>query len=383
MLARSQIGVAAYTSILWGVLFPATVRANIGERWWGDPAAEPRGLKEVAITHEKLTIDMRPLAALQPVQLEAIYSLHNPGTAKEFDLVFVSGAALTNDFEIRLDGRLLESRTALWRELAGPYGDLPAPWKPPTSMRGIGGETAHFRPAYFTEEATLLVFSVVLPPGPSTLTARGRAKACGADEQYPTATWVVPYLLAPAREWGSFGGLEVTAFVPEGWPSTCTLPLEREGSVLHGTFTALPADNLLLAARSPVGPWFRSAIYGGGVLYILAVLSGGALCWRAGYWHGYLLVRRRRASDLGWIRFAIQGVVLLILPAFGWAAFIYLAMPLSTAGLYGALAGQESPYFHEHLFLPGCLTLLLMALVVPAGLWIAHWSARRYCRQAS
>ena len=51
------------------VLAPTT-RANIGPRWWGDVTTEPWGLKDVAIEHEELVIDLRPLADARPVRVE-------------------------------------------------------------------------------------------------------------------------------------------------------------------------------------------------------------------------------------------------------------------------------------------------------------------------
>src|SRR5262249_37672860 len=97
-------------------------------------------------------------------------------------------------------------------------------------------------------------FTLDLPPGPSTLRVRYRARACGADEGYPTATWQFPYVLAPAREWGDFGQRDVVVNVPEGWQARGTPPLEREGATLRGNFTGLPADILYVATRAPVPP---------------------------------------------------------------------------------------------------------------------------------
>ncbi len=47
--------------------------------WWRDRAAEPPGLNGVDTTHQELTIDPGPLAAVQPPHVEAAYRLRNRG----------------------------------------------------------------------------------------------------------------------------------------------------------------------------------------------------------------------------------------------------------------------------------------------------------------
>src|SRR5262245_15376200 len=75
--------------------------ANIGAKWRGAYATEPHGgLAQVAITREKLTIDLRPLADLQPVQVEATYQLDNAGSTQRLDLVFVAGSDEVSEAEV-------------------------------------------------------------------------------------------------------------------------------------------------------------------------------------------------------------------------------------------------------------------------------------------
>src|SRR5262249_13779428 len=150
--------------------------------------------------------------------------LYNNGPRKRLDLLFVSGAPDVSEFEVRLGDRRLESRVV-------PPGEvmLPQNWKPPRNVRGI---ERRIDPWYHPNNETataLLAFTVELPSGASTLTARYRARAAGTDEGYPTATWLFAYVLSPAREWGSFGELEVTAYLPGGWQHASAPPLEREG----------------------------------------------------------------------------------------------------------------------------------------------------------
>lgn len=86
-----QSMIAACWAVFLGLLLPSMASANIGPRWWGDRSAEPLGLKGVDIIRETLTIDLRPLADVQPVKVDAFYHLNNPGTAKKIDLLFITG----------------------------------------------------------------------------------------------------------------------------------------------------------------------------------------------------------------------------------------------------------------------------------------------------
>jgi hypothetical protein len=70
-------GAGAFTLLL----FSSNICANIGPRWWGHLAAEPNGVRGVAIFNEHLTIDLRPLAREQPGEVEVIYRVQNSGLA--------------------------------------------------------------------------------------------------------------------------------------------------------------------------------------------------------------------------------------------------------------------------------------------------------------
>src|SRR5262245_1902156 len=96
-------------AIFAGVLLPPTVLANTGPQWWGDLTTEPQGVLPVAITHEKLTFDLRPLAEPKPILIEVIYDLYNPGPSIKLELVFVSGTRDYDDFQVWLDGQPLPS----------------------------------------------------------------------------------------------------------------------------------------------------------------------------------------------------------------------------------------------------------------------------------
>jgi hypothetical protein len=345
---------------LVGFSLPASARADIGPRWWGDRPAEPQGLKWVDITHQDLTIDLRPLAAVQPAHVEAVYHLRNRGAPRKLDLVFVSGVAGVTDFQVRLGDRLLESRSV------PPMNkhSLPKSWQPPLPNLGIDGEAYFMGNHYGRPEVELLEFSVELPPGASTLSARYRARAWGsAEPRLATVTWQFPYVLAPAREWKSFGGLDVTVYLPEGWQSASAPALQREGSVLHGNFGDVPADTLMLAARAPEGPELLRATYLYLGLDVLIVVAGGVLCWGGGRLLGRFLAKHPKARPL-----SVGGPALLALL---WGALIIWGLHFTRWGIIGSLAGQESPYFSPLHTPIVCLAIPLLLIVLPVGFLLA------------
>src|SRR5262249_52905296 len=147
------------------ILIPAA-RANIGYRWWGDVNTEPWGLKEVAIVHEQLTIDLRPLAALRPAYVEVTYDLSNTGDSKKLDLLFVSGEVGVRDFEARLGNEPVPARLLAREELRRHLDRFPPNWRPPQKAPGIDWEDTFYMVNHWDYQAKPVEFSVILPPGP-------------------------------------------------------------------------------------------------------------------------------------------------------------------------------------------------------------------------
>lgn len=377
---------AGYWGVLLALLLPSTVWANIGPRWWGDRTAEPLGLKGVAIIREKLTIDLRPLTAVQPVEVEAIYHLNNYGSAKKLDLLFITGVTGGRDFEVRLDDRLVESREVPPEEQASHQRELPKSWQPPDNMPGIDCKVGRSHIHRRVENPILLAFVLELPSGRSTLSVRYRARAYGEDENYPTVTWLFPYILAPAREWQSFGGLDVTVYLSETWQSKSMPDLEREGGVLRGSFTTLPADCLALAVRAPMGPELKQKLrYTIGwwvVLYVVAVMSGGILCWWGGRVFGRIIILKTPSRTGARNRLPYWILPFALLMTAGWVATILGTWGLARHSIYELFAGQESPYFHEHFFMPLACNFCVILFVLPAGFLLARDGAGRYLRHA-
>jgi hypothetical protein len=338
-----------------------TARANIGPRWWGDVVTEPWGLKEVAIVHERLAIDLRPLAKTQPVRVEVSYELRNAGESKTFDLLFVSGAVGISDFEARIDDKPLQTQQLSRDELRLHWDRFPKDWQPPSP--GLGFErSGHHYPHFhdWAYKAVPVAFSVELPHGSSTLRVSYRARACGTDEEHQTVTWQFPYVLAPAREWGDFGRLDVTVNLPEGWEARSSPDLDRHGSTLHGSFTGLPADTLLLATRAPVPPEYYLTPWLSLAIYLITWVGGVIVCRRAGWRQGLSRVPDGTSPASTLLVRGLRALLLLVVPPVLWAFLVFftggfLPRIIMTAGL----RVQESPYFHEDFFGLVCGNLVL------------------------
>jgi hypothetical protein len=374
-----------FCAAVLGALFliPAA-RANFAPRFWGDVNTEPWGLKEVAIVHEQLTIDLRPLAALEPAYVEVAYDLSNAGASKRLDLLFVSGEAGVHDFEAHLGNEPVPARLLPREELRRHLDRFPRDWAPPESAPGIDREKTYFARKRWDRdtEPTPVEFSLELPPGLSTLRVRYRARPCGADEGYPTATWQFPYILAPAREWGDFGRLDVVVQVPDGWQARSTPPLERDGATLRGSFTGLPADILLLATRAPAPSEYYWAAWISAALFILTVSGGGILCWWAGRRQGLSWARFGTTEKGGGKQWAAPlAVGLSVL----WGAAVFVAGDILPQALMRApLHGQERPDFHEAFDVLFYLcSLFASSVAVLCGVAITLWSASRAARRAS
>src|SRR5262249_57943084 len=109
--SRSSVPIACLVAVL--VICPGTVRANVGPPYIaGQTAAEPVGIKDVAIARERLDIDLRPLTGNGRVHVEAVYYLHNHGAEKALDLLFASGADQVSGFQVSLDEQPVASAPA-------------------------------------------------------------------------------------------------------------------------------------------------------------------------------------------------------------------------------------------------------------------------------
>lgn len=243
-------------------------RANVAAPWIrGGTMGEATGISAVTITREELTIDLRPAEKVEPASVRVVYHLDNPGETKTLDLVFISGSMLTT-FEPTLDGKPLEYKTSTPAEQA-------TPWKGPTSTPDFDGGEVGYHP-----EVQPVGFHMVLPTGTHDLVITYRAHMGGWHHKEPTLKRQFVYILAPARTWGGFGGLDLTVKVPPRWRAAASLPLTRTGDTLTGSFPTIPADSLGITVQAPAGALFGIATHGLRALLVLVLLAGGVLLYR-------------------------------------------------------------------------------------------------------
>ena len=363
------------------VLAPAAW-ANFAPRFWGDAAGEPWGLKNVAITQERLTVDLRPLADKDPVRVEVTYDLHNAGAPKHLDLLFISGQAGLSDFEAHLGKQPLPAQPLPAAEARRLWEQAPRSWRPPQEAPGLVLEKTYYLLSTWATTPELVAFPLDLPPGPSTLNVRYRARASGSADQRPTVTWQLPYVLAPAREWGTFGRLEVVVHVPGGWEARSTPALAREGDTLRGSFNELPGDALLFATGAPVPPGYYWAVGFAVALWVAVIVGGPPMCWWAGRRLGRAGGCARGSGGEATGQAALRGFVLGVFPALLWGALIYASAPASLGMIKWSLHGQESPSFADPWSAGPCVNCFIPAAFL-LGVGIAFGSAGRAARRNS
>jgi hypothetical protein len=327
------------------VLVTPVARANVGPpSSGGQLVAEPAGLRDVHITRETLTIDLRPLADGQPGHVQAVYHLDNRGPERTLDLLFISGTPATA-FDVRLNDQPVPSASA-------PDAPLPSNWQPPPTTPGIDNKRDL---AYLQSDrlpAVPQAFALTIPSGSHTLTVRYDAEAARHQAGGPTVTWQFAYVLAPARQWASFGGLDVEIQLPAGWRMASTPSLLRSGNVVRSHFDKLPATALALTVRAAPGASYVPLLYGGWIVFGLAGLVGAVACAHSGWWYG----RRRMPAGL---RVAVMAVL--------WGVALLAAGAFAVFGRNLAIpaAQQNHDGYGQSVVL--LVTMVLGALAVPVG----------------
>jgi hypothetical protein len=362
------------------LLSPVRVAANVGPPSVGGTIARvPTGLEEIFITRERLLIDMRPLGRLasatdeKTVRVEAVYELENRGGEKRLELVFAVGSENANDFQLFLDDQPVsgaEIKTLTSEEQA----NLPESWQPPEStpwhVENSTGSEKGGKLMYFPRRPVKSVgFTLTVPSGKHTLKAAYNSQPAEYLALEPLKAWQFAYILAPAREWADFGGLDVTVYVPEGWDVVTSPELAREGDALRGSFDKIPADALAVTVRSREPAGYRALQMILQAVVLLVILAFPFLLYR----------RARRSVERSWKTWA-RGIVWSVLWAVLFSAAAYLAFLLPEALIPEA---QFASYGYARglglVFIP----FLSAALIVPGlALWaIAVYRARK--RQTS
>lgn len=300
--------------IVVALLMPA-VWANLGPpSYGGQVTAEPIGIDGIEITHETLTIDLRPIAQKNLAQVEAVYHLYNEGDEKQLDLLFALGTLGTEDFQVWLNDQAITSAPA-------PNTPLPSSWEAPEYTPRIDNKPLDY--LRHSIQVTPMALAVTMPSGKQDLKVRYAAQTATHLLGKPTIYHQFAYILAPAKAWSAFGGLDVTIHVPPVWQVATTPDLTRKGDMLTGTFTELPSDAIALTMQAPAGWAYRPVKYGTQGLLGLTWLGGVGLGWWLGRTKGRQLVTQQPSRlyqrALPWsLGFGILwGIAIL---AIGWLA---------------------------------------------------------------
>jgi len=327
--------------------------------------------------HEQLVVDLRPLLSADPARVEVIYDLVNSGASKHLDLLFVSGEAGVADFEARLEEKLLQTRLLPSDQAACLWERAPKSWRPPRESTGLTGDETYFVFRDHQRPWDIVALSLELASGASTLRVRYAARACGTAER-PTVTWQLPYVLAPAREWGGFGRLDVMVYLPSGWEARSTPALERDGNTLRGSFDGIPADVLLIATGAPVPAEYHWAYWFLNALWVAVLVGGPLMCWWVGRRLGTARARIELAGTEPRLATRIRGLLVQLLPGPLWGTLIYLSVPVALGTVRASLHGQENPSLAgEPGFVGPCLNFVIIPFAVLLGLAITRWSASR------
>lgn len=355
--ARQSVSVYAWQPLLTIFIglfllgLPASAQANMGVPYAGGQlTAEPTGLAEVAIIRETLTIDLQGLASNGLAQVEAVYTIDNEGATHTVDLLFVTGVDGMRAFGVWLNDVLVPSQAA-------PDLALPASWQPPQQTPGLHGEDAIFYPGdELAQQAIPMRFTVELLPGPQTIKVRYQAEATSnVSANQPTRYWQFSYILAPARTWASFGGLDLTIVLPPGWNAATVPALPRHGDRLVASFAELPADALAMTVQAPAG-WLYWLLFSlGWLAFGLALLGGAFFCWQVGRARG-------RTTQVSWpiaLGLGLLWALTVLLTGF----FLILAPP-------AVIASQQSGAYGYGPVFAGFGVVVLSVLLLVVGFLI-------------
>jgi hypothetical protein len=272
------------------LLLPDLVQANVGPpSSGGQVVAEPVGIQEVEIRWEVLQIDLRPLADNELAIVVAEYQLENYGPEKTLNLLFASGSAEVSQLKVSLNETPIPSHPA-------PETPLPESWQPPKETPGLHGEPPVSYLGYGSQPAVPYAMTVVIPEGSQKLRVQYRAEAAIHKFGQPTLYHQFAYILAPARAWSGFGGMDVKIQLPQDWIVSCNLPLQRTGDALAGRFSELPAEAIALTTQAAVSESYVVANEGLFWLYLLSAVFGLAFCWKRGRLTGRELAKRPSES---------------------------------------------------------------------------------------
>jgi hypothetical protein len=362
-IAIAIVLLAVPAALAWGNMAapPEPLTLHSGSRL-GEPAGALAG---VAIEHETLDIDLRPLKAEKPALVEAVYRVRNDGPARTLDLLFVANGLARGSTVVSVDGRPVSAAP-------GTAGALPASWRAPAATPAPEGAPGAI--PYEPRSEGTLAFRAALPAGRHEIRVRYPAEASVYSRNELTPVWQLGYVLAPARDWASFGTLDVRVRVPRGWTAGSSIPLQRRGSELTGSFRGVPADALALAVQRP-----RPSMM---PLVLLWVALSAALLVCFGWLSrrmGMALGRRGKSSAWAFPAVVVMTIAWTVLVVLG-----YSSMPSLVKWWIGPYAGEyaiRAMSYGDAMFL--LLLVPFMLLVGLTALQAAAFSGRKHARAAA
>lgn len=340
------------------------VAANAGPPYsGGQVAGEPGGIRNVQIARETLVIDLRPVADNGKAAVEATYQLHNTGPRQSLDLLFAVGSDAASDFEVLYDGRPVPASPV-------PGAAIPDSWKPPRQTPGLGdGRPLDYAPGMRGLYGVKPVgFSLAVEPGAHTLAVKYRVATATNRLGHPIRYHQIAYVLAPARSWDGFGGLDVTVHLPAGWEAVTSPELARDGDTLRASFPGLPADSLAVTFRAREGEWYRRLLAITQGLFAVAGFVGLVACWLVGRWRGRRAARAEAEAAPRVPRIWPWAVGVGVLWSAAFLATGFLAIFAPDAALP---EGQASAYGYGEIFEAVALFILAPNVVV-VGFLVAY-----------
>lgn len=220
---------------------------NLSGPWKpGQMLADVEGVKDISIVRETLRIDLRPLVHGRGIKITATYVIDDPHSPKDLPLTFITGVNSVQGVKCTLNGKTLPYTTKQVR-------NIPDSWKPPAKTPGfVPDEQLLYNPSITEAQYQWILFTVPLQTGRQSIEVSYEVEAGRYySEKYTALFWQTAYILAPARTWKSFGGLDVEVLAPETWQVKSNLPLVNQGQQWTASFDSLPADFIALTTVHP------------------------------------------------------------------------------------------------------------------------------------
>ncbi len=332
-----------------------TVWANVAApSQGGQTLTEPSGIKNIDILKEDLNIDFTQLADEnlpwneRLINVEAIYQIDNPTDIAKLELVFVIVSDAKN-FQFFLDDKEVASELIDNKEFADRQT-----WKKPDKTPYQDREIM-YNP--YNGKLKSAKFTLKLPKGKHTLKAKYKAEPTVYKDIGVMKGWQFAYSLAPAKDWKSFGGLNLNINIPNDWKFFSNVKLEQNGENLTGNFKEIPADFLAITTQAPIPPSYNTWTDITFFSFLACLIIFPILLISFAVWKGYKWKN-------SWVYGGVAGIVwALLVGIFG---FLYESYPKSVIP-----AGQFASYGYDDIF-GVFFNILLIPIVFVLGivLWV-------------